>query len=207
LSDGESSQKLGRIDSVATLLAELLGVGDSLPSLYAWSEDGRTAMAKPPRSWNLLWAAGLALAGGAAVGYFMYTQEPLPVGPAAADLAQAPAADLSQSQPGNADLSAGAPVVRDVPAVPSHDAAATEPPTRSWPKRTGPKIPPLRTLDPSYSPPAAAGAPTAAKAAVPGAAGAKAAPSTPPTSTNPQPTASPGTSPSSARPSRAQEVK
>jgi serine/threonine-protein kinase len=203
LSDGASSARSSRIDSVATLVAELLGVGDNLPSLHAWSEDGRAAMARPARSWSLWWAAGLALAGGAAVGYFMYTQEPLPLPPAAPDLAQAPvpAADLGSG--GSLDLAVGGSALAHAPAA--VDAGSADLPPRTWPKRTGPKIPPLRTLDPAGT---TAATPAPAKPAYGSAtAGAASPPAAKTATTGSQPTASPGTSPSPAKTPQAQEVK
>ena len=206
----KSGDKGGRIDSVATLVAELLGVTDALPTLHAFSEDGRVAMAKPARSWNLLWAAGLALVGGTAVGYWMYQDTPA-TPPALVDLARPVVSDLAQSAA--VDLGASPATRPSDGAVSSPpDAGAAEPRPRVWPKRTGPKIPPLREAD--SAPPAAAApaAPAAGKAAAapsPAASPGKppAPATTPPTATNQQPTGNPGTSPPPARPAREQEVK
>ena len=219
LSDGAGSDKGARIESVATLVAELLGVGDALPSLAAWSEDGRATMPRPARSWSLVWAGVLAVLGGSAVGYWMYTQEPSPPPPAIVDLAHAAPADLTES--GSADLGAGAsPSARDGVESPPPGAATVDSPPPVWPKRSGPKIPPLRTLDPAFAPPttapAAPAAPAApgdkpqgqpAPAASPGSAGPAAAKTTPPAATNQQLTGSPGPGLPQAQPDRAQEVK
>lgn len=217
LSDGAGSDKGARIESVATLVAELLGVGDALPSLAAWSEDGRAIMAPPARSWSLAWAGALAVLGGSAVGYWMYTQEPTTTPPAAVDMAHAAPADLTEG--GSADQGAGEGPAAGDGATGALDAAAVDAPPRVWPRRTGPKIPPLRTLDPAFnasstapaapSAPAAPGTP-AAKAqgpSAPPAAPPAAAPPTPPAATNQQPTGSPGTGLPQAQPDRAQEVK
>lgn len=216
LSDGASAEKGARIESVAALVAELLGTGDALPSLAAWSEDGRATMPRPARSWSLAWAGVLALLGGSAVGYWMYTQEPTPTPPAAVDQAAAAPVDLAEG--GSADLGAGASAAsRDAAPAPPPDAA-TAAPAPVWPKRSGPKIPPLRTLDPVPAAPASApsapGAPgpkaagqPAAPAASPGTPGPAAATPTPPAATNQQLTGSPGPSLPQAQPDRAQEVK
>ena len=210
----DTADKGGRIESVAKLVAELLGVSDALPTLHAFSEDGRLEMPKPARSWNLAWAAALALIGGGAVGYVMYSQDPTPVPRAAADLAVVAAPDLATG--GTTDLGAG-PVVPTVDAPPAvaQDGGTADLLPRVWPKRTGPKIPPLREAGPAPSPAAATASPgppgqTAAPAAAPPPAGAASpAAAKPPSSaaTNQQPTGSPGTSPPPAQPDRAQEVK
>ncbi len=228
LSDGAGSDKGARIESVATLVAELLGVGDALPSLAAWSEDGRATMPPPARSWSLVWAGALAVLGGSVVGYVLYIQEPTPTPPAVVDLAHAAPADLTAT--GSADQDAGAsPASRDGAQGSPPDAATAESPPRVWPKRTGPKIPPLRTLDPAFNAPTTApaapptpGAPAApaapaapgiktpgqsAPAASPGSAGPAAATTTPPAATNQQPTGSPSPGLPQAQPDRAQEVK
>lgn len=224
LSDGTGGDKGARIESVATLVAELLGVGEALPSLAAWSEDGRATMPPPARSWSLVWAGALAVVGGSVVGYLMYAQEPTGTPPAVADMAHAAPADLTET--GSADVGL-AP--RDGEQGPPPDAAASDSPPRVWPKRTGPKIPPLRTLDPAFnapttaptapSAPAAPAAPTApaapgakapgqpAPAPTPAPAGPAAAPTTPPAATNQQPTGSPSPGLPQAQPDRAQEVK
>jgi hypothetical protein len=185
LSDGAGSDKSARPGSLAALVAELLGVPDALPSLHSFSEDGRAAMPKQPRSRSLTWAAVLALLGGAGVGYWLYTQEPGPPAPAAdlgvaADLAHPPSGDLSQSATPKALVS---------PSEAPHDLGQADLQPRVWPKRRGPRIPELRTADP------AAPAPAAAPAAPAGAAATAKA------------TAGSGTSPSPARPAVTQEVK
>ncbi|MFO0572454.1 MAG: protein kinase [Polyangia bacterium] len=194
-----------RIDSVAALVAALVGAPDSTPTLGAWSADGRAAMPRPRTGTNWLWAGGLALVGGLGVGYWLYhTEPPLPTG-AVPDLASlatpalvTPAADLGAAP---TDLStAAAP-------TPTPNPPGVVPGVAPGGKGRDPaKLPPLRDADPT-GPAAAPAGPAApgAKPAAPATPAAAPAPAANRTTTAPAPSGSP---PGPAgTPTRANEVK
>jgi serine/threonine-protein kinase len=190
---GEASRG-ERIDSVAALVAALVGAPDSTPTLGAWSADGRAAMPRPRTGTNWVWAGGLALIGGLGVGYWLYHSEPA-IPAAAVDLAQPPAVttavDLGTPP---ADLvTAAAPT----PAPPTPTPTATATPAPVGKVRDPAKLPPLRDADPTGSAaPAATPAAPAAPAAAP-------APAANRTTTAPAPSGSPP----AKTPTRANEVK
>lgn len=128
-----------RIDSVATLLSALLGTDGVVPTIGAWSEDGKAPPPVKKKSFSLLWASLAAALGGAGVAYWLYAQEqqnPIPVPP-------------------------GPPP----PVTAAVDAGARDLSQPRWPVRPGVPIPPLREADPA--PPTSPVAPPPATPAKP----------------------------------------
>lgn len=185
-----------RIDSVAALVAALVGAPDSTPTLGAWSADGRAVMPRPRTGTNWLWAGGLALVGGLGVGYWLYHAEP-PLPASVVDLA--PAAVI----PTAVDLGAAPADLAIAPAPPPPAPTGVAPDGKG---REPAKLPPLRDAD-STGPAAAPAGPAApgAKPAAPATPAAAPAPAANRTTTAPAPSGSPPGPAGS--PTRANEVK
>lgn len=109
LSDKLSPDKQEPFSSMAELMAALLGDAQSIPTLAAWSSDGREEAPKTRGRSGLLWAALLSIVGGASfgIGYWLY-QDPGPSQPVPAVSSQASsaaAADMAHSDAAHSDHS------------------------------------------------------------------------------------------------------
>ena len=148
LGTGDSAS---RYDSAAAFVAALLGTGEAQPRFASWSEDGRTFPAPKKSHSTLLWAGLFAIAGGLALGYFLFSGEPSgqpgtvpqPVPPSGADRAGTEPARTSASV-----IDAGSDAGSGKPVGPGH-----------WPQRPGGKIPEVRAADIWPAPAAAPAAP------------------------------------------------
>lgn len=91
LSDKLGADKQDQFSSVAELVAALLGEPSNVPTLAAWSIDGRSEPTKTRGKSGLLWAALMSVVGGISfgVGYWLY-QDPSPIQPAPAVTSSAP---------------------------------------------------------------------------------------------------------------------
>lgn len=74
LSDKLGADKQDQFSSVAELVAALLGEPSNVPTLAAWSIDGRSEPTKTRGKSGLLWAALMSVVGGISfgVGYWLY---------------------------------------------------------------------------------------------------------------------------------------
>jgi serine/threonine protein kinase len=106
LSDKLSHDKQDQYSSVAEFVAALMGDRGNLPTLAAWSGDGRATMPATRGKSPLLWAALMSVVGGLSfgVGYWLYLDPPPPTPAPAASTAPAPSApvpDLASSDAAN----------------------------------------------------------------------------------------------------------
>ena len=111
LSDKLSTDKQDQFSSVAELVAALMGEPSNVPTLAAWSVDGRSEPAKSRGKSGLLWAALMSVVGGISfgVGYWLY-QDPSPIQPAPTVTSSAPssstAVDMASSDAAHVDRKA-----------------------------------------------------------------------------------------------------
>lgn len=166
-----SGDKAPRYDSAAAFYAALLGSGETQPSFVSWSEDGKTL--PPPRKsgGTLIWAGIVAVAGGLALGYFLFPSDTQPGGSGT---------PVNPTRPPVVDRAGGSPR----PAFTSDagvDAATAvrAPGPGSWPLRPGGVIPQVRAADEW---------PTATAAAASGSTGTPATPAAKPTAPTANPT-------------------
>ena len=134
-----TGDKSSRYDSAAAFVAALLGTGETQPVFASWSEDGRTLPAPRKSHSTLLWAGLFAIAGGLALGYHLYSNEPTtqPNG----NPTQKPTMQI-------VDLAGPVP-----PPAGAADAGADAGPAQApgpghWPQRPGGKLPEVRAADP-----------------------------------------------------------
>lgn len=128
LSSKLGTDKQDPYPSVATFVAALLGDATNVPTMAAWSSDGR-AVVQPTRSRSgLLWAAILSIVGGASfgVGYWLY-QDPNPTTP----VAQTPVISVPPPAAAVPDMAAAAPAPSSNSANPSAGPAAATAPAKS----------------------------------------------------------------------------
>lgn len=154
-----TGDKAARYDSAAAFVAALYGSGETQPSYASWSADGRTMPKARKSGGTLLWAGVVAVAGGLALGYFLFPSDS-PTngkGPITGNPPN-PVVDRAAVNPSaTTTLDAG-----------TDAASGLRPPgPGNWPSRSGGVIPPVRPADewPAANTQAATAA-TAAKAPV-----------------------------------------
>ncbi|PSM30808.1 protein kinase, partial [Haliangium sp. UPWRP_2] len=134
-----SGDKAARYDSAAALVAALLGTGETQPSYASWSADGRTRPPARKSGGTLLWAGIVAVAGGLALGYFLFPSDTPPNGPGPqTGPARPPIVDRSNNNP---------PPSTAVDAGSDAAVAIQSPGPGHWPARPGSAIPPVRPAD------------------------------------------------------------
>ncbi len=146
-----SGDKAARYDSAAALAAALLGTGETQPSYASWSADGRTRPPTRKSGGTLLWAGIVAVAGGLALGYFLFPSDTPPSGPGPqTGPDRPPIVDRASNNP---------PPSTSVDAGIDAAAAIHAPGPGHWPARPGSAIPPVRPAD-EWPPTPAPAAPT-----------------------------------------------
>lgn len=134
-----TGDKAARYDSAAAFVAALYGSGETQPSYASWSADGRTMPKARKSGGTLLWAGVVAVAGGLALGYFLFPSDSPTTGkgPIMGNPPN-PVVDRAAVNPSaTTTLDAG-----------TDAASALRPPgPGNWPSRSGGVIPPVRPAD------------------------------------------------------------
>lgn len=183
--------KAARYDSAAAFIAALLGSGETQPSYGRWSEDGRTPPPARKSGGTLLWAGIVAVAGGLALGYFLFPSDTSTPGKGPAN-GQPTIPVVDRANPNPSSSAASDAGVDAAPAV-------RAPGPGNWPTRTGGTIPDVRPADEWPAKPSPLPSPVAAPGAA-ATAGTAATPGAPAAVPQAKPTATPGGTPAANPP-------